>query len=107
MLLNYQKPARLQGAVPAFALILLLSARPATSQENEVKANLRSGAAAMGKPRETDPKRGAPMYNAAYLNVQKGNVGWRVRHASTVRRFQRSRAWGVSRANAAWRITLR
>jgi Tfp pilus assembly protein PilF len=56
MLLNYQKPARLQGAVPAFALILLLSTRPATSQENEVKANLRSGAEAMGKPREMGPK---------------------------------------------------
>ena len=27
------------------------------------------------KPRETDPRDGNPVYNAAYLRVQKGSVG--------------------------------
>ena len=60
MLLNYQKPARLQGAVPAFALILLLSARPATSQENEVKANLRSGRGGHGETERDGPEKRCP-----------------------------------------------
>jgi hypothetical protein len=28
----------------------------------------------MGNPRETDPREGNPVYNAAYLRVQKGSV---------------------------------